>query len=228
MIQQGITQMSERKATSTSQAPSTEPIMIPSSWYLGGNHDAKLLTSVDGDLDPTVLNKVTAVPKDVGEIALSVESMVSHDYIVGDFETDLLAKIATNTLVPKRPNLVETPTNRAKTTPITKKAPQTQIPKPISEVLPQSFIAPQRSPSMESFSVPNPLADSSYKPVPNPLAVPITPPDSPVSVTVPIPVTISLGFSRKRKSPTIPDIAPQSKKAARREVQVTVVGARQQ
>lgn len=203
--------------------------MMPSSWYLGGNHDVKLLTSVDGDLDPIVLNKLTAVPRDIGEIALSVESMVSHDYIVGDFESDLLAKIATNTLLSKRfDSFASLPGKSADATSIADNESQTQITEPIAETTPESPVKPQRSPSMESFSVPNPLVDSTYQPVPNPLAVPITPPDSPVSVTVPIPVTISSELSRKRKSSTIPTISPNSKKAVRGEVSLTIVSASRQ
>lgn len=71
-------------------------------WYLGGNHLLKLLTSVDGDLDHSILSKLAAVPTVVGELALSVESLVSDDVTVGDFENDLLAKIASNTLTAKR------------------------------------------------------------------------------------------------------------------------------
>ena len=71
------------------------------SLYLGGNHTIKLLFSVDGDLDPKILCKLSAVPTVVGELALSVESLVSHDLTVGGFENDVLAKIASNTLVAK-------------------------------------------------------------------------------------------------------------------------------
>ncbi|CAJ1935394.1 unnamed protein product [Cylindrotheca closterium] len=212
------------------QALMTEPAMIPASWYLGGTHDVKLLTSVDGDLDPAVLNRLTTVPKDIGEIALSVECMVSLDDIFGDFESDLLAKIATNTLVSKPPSCVASPAKRAKTTVTSKNAPQAQMPKATVGAPPQTILKPQRSPSMESFSVPNPLADSTYTPVPNPLsAAPITPPDSPVSVTVPIPITIDSQLSRKRKVSTAPAIAPKNKKAVRGgRVQVSLVAAPRQ
>mmetsp|Transcript_11896 Transcript_11896/g.28490 ORF Transcript_11896/g.28490 Transcript_11896/m.28490 type:complete len:228 (+) Transcript_11896:324-1007(+) len=227
MTQQSVEPVPPLKAMSKGEAPLKDPATIPSSWYLGGTHDVKLLTSVDGDLDPAVLNKVTAVPKDIGEIALSVECMVSHDNIVGDFESDLLAKIATNTIIPKEPDVVASPAKRAKTTPTDKTATLEQVPKPITEASPLTIMKPQRSPSMESFSVPNPLADSTYAPVPNPLAVPITPPDSPVSVTVPIPTTIDSRLSRKRKTPTVPAIAPKTKTAARSKVQMPLVAVRQ-
>ena len=62
----------------------------------------KLLTSVDGDLDHAVLSKLAHVPTVIGELALSVESLVSDDITVGGFENDLLAKIASNTLTAKR------------------------------------------------------------------------------------------------------------------------------
>ncbi|KAL3935958.1 MAG: hypothetical protein SGBAC_008627 [Bacillariaceae sp.] len=207
--------------TQVAQAPALNS--IPSSWYLGGTHDVKLLTSVDGDFDAAVLNRLTAVPKDVGEIALSVECMVSHDNIVGDFESDVLAQIATNTLVPRQSSVVVSPSNkRAKTTLTRKHSLQAQGPEPIPEEPSQSAIKPQRSPSMESFSVPNPLADSTYTPVPNPLAFAVTPPDSPVSVTVPIPITID-SLSRKRKAPTAPAIAPKTKKAPRGKVPMPLI-----
>lgn len=204
--------------TSKNQARQTMPRTFNSSWYLGGNHDVKLLTSVDGDLDPSVLNKVTAVPKDIGEIALSVESMVSHDYIVGDFETDILAQIATNTLVSQRPAVVAPPAKRTKLAPTTNLKEEKLVESRIQAL--QTVI--KRSPSMESFSVPNPLADSTYKPVPNPLAVPITPPDSPVSVTVPIPVTMNPQLSKKRKCPAI---MPKTKKAVLAKVEAQLIVA---
>lgn len=225
MARERVTPISKRKVTFNLPAQLAKPQMIPSSWYLGGRHDVKLLTSVDGDLDPALLGKLTSVPKDVGEIALSVESLVSHDFIVGDFESDLLAKITTNLHLPS-----------ATTTPIPNGATQTQISTPITEAPPQIT----RSPSIEeSFSVPNPFAnDPNYKPVPNPLAdtmistpdssptVTISPSASPVSVTsVPIPVTIRSELFRKRKTPAFPDVARESKKAASREVQMPLVAS---
>ena len=80
---------------------STSVPVDPSTWYLGGNHTIKLLFSVDGDLDPKTLDLVSSVPTVVGELALSVESLVSHDITVGGFENDVLAKITSNTLVAK-------------------------------------------------------------------------------------------------------------------------------
>lgn len=82
-------------------------------WYLGGDFDyVKLVSSVEGDLDPILLSKLTAVPSGIGELALSVEAWVSNDDInnatsivsggvCGEddgFDTDLLEKIANNTI----------------------------------------------------------------------------------------------------------------------------------
>jgi hypothetical protein len=173
-------------------ALSNNPTVIDASWYLGGNHNVRLLFSVDGDLDPEILNKLTAVPSAVGELALSVESLVSHDLTVGGFESDILAKIAFNTLSGRQSGDAGTPSM-----PVT------------TEV-----IKYQRSPSMESFSVPNPPTDSTYKPVPNPLAAPVTPPDSPVFLSLPSP--ISAQISRKRKtSPLLPTM-PKAKKGGKK------------
>ena len=142
-------------------------------WYLGGNHLVKLLTSVDGDLDQQVLSKVAAVPSVVGELALSVECLVSDDFTVGGFEDSLLAKIASNTLAAKRAS-----------------GSQPDSPAAVVPQAPGEQVKAQEQSSSQPQPVPNPLA--SYKPVPNPLAR-ITPPASPVATFV----------SEKRKeSPT--------------------------
>lgn len=84
-------------------APQTRSAPVARSiWYLGGNQTVKLLTSVEGDLDHHVLAKIAAVPSVVGDLALSVESLVSDDVTVGGFESDLLARIAANTLASKQ------------------------------------------------------------------------------------------------------------------------------
>jgi hypothetical protein len=183
--------MVEQRVTENTDAPKTSLVPIrktqnststvdPScTWYLGGNHSVKLLFSVDGDFDPKVLNNLTEVPSVVGELALSVESLVSHDLTVGGFENDLLAKITSNTLAAKR------------------SFDDIQASKP-SNSEPTIVVKHQRSPSMDSFSVPNPLIGSSYKPVPNPLSTLVTPPDSPAS--------ISSEKSRKRKAPAVIDL----------------------
>lgn len=170
---------------------SKSPTVIESSWYLGGNHNVKLLFSVDGDIDPKILNNLTAVPSVVGELALSVESLVSHDLTVGGFENDILAKITSNTLAARQSGIKESPRKKVMTEPMN----------------------PQLSPSIESFSVPNPLADANYKPVPNPLSAPITPPDSPVSVPSPL-------MSRKRKNTPVLTTVPKARKVARSIVSV--------
>lgn len=153
-------------------------------WYLGGNHVVKLLTSVDGDLDHSVLAKLAAVPTVVGELALSVESLVSDDITVGGFEKDLLAKITSNTLTAKR-GIKEAAT-----------PPPTQ---PASSAVAHNNHSGQPKPQATSAAptdsnaalpdqvgegqVPNPLL-ANYQPVPNPLAIRITPPASPhTSVT---------------------------------------------
>ncbi|KAL3928259.1 MAG: hypothetical protein SGBAC_012727 [Bacillariaceae sp.] len=204
-------------------APAPAKDSIPSSWYLGDTHDVNLLTSVDGDFDAAVLNGLTAVPKDVGETALYVEYMVSHDSTIGDFERDLLAEIVSNTLVPKQSSVVVALANkRAKTTLAIKYSSQAQGLETIPEGPSQSIIKPQPSPSMEAFSVPNPLVDSTYAPFPNPLACAVTSPQSPVSVNVLIPITID-SLSLKRKAPTVPAIAPNTKKAGGGKVPMPVI-----
>eukprot|EP00980_Cylindrotheca_fusiformis_P014802 scaffold4026_cov117-Cylindrotheca_fusiformis.AAC.37 len=176
MFQQKDLLSFEEVPTAVIDDVSKNPTVIESTWYLGGNHNVNLLFSVDGDLDPQILKNLTAVPSVVGELALSVESLVSHDLTVGGFENDILAKITLNTLASRQSTGAETPSNAVTTDPN----------------------KPQRSPSMESFSVPNPLADSNYKPVPNPLSAPVTPPDSPI----PGPSPATAQVSRKRKSPS--------------------------
>eukprot|EP00534_Pseudo-nitzschia_fraudulenta_P007375 CAMPEP_0201194978 /NCGR_PEP_ID=MMETSP0851-20130426/149946_1 /ASSEMBLY_ACC=CAM_ASM_000631 /TAXON_ID=183588 /ORGANISM="Pseudo-nitzschia fraudulenta, Strain WWA7" /LENGTH=214 /DNA_ID=CAMNT_0047481709 /DNA_START=605 /DNA_END=1249 /DNA_ORIENTATION=+ len=152
-------------------------------WYLGGNHVVKLLTSVDGDLDHSVLSKLAAVPTVIGELALSVESLVSDDITVGGFENDLLAKIASNTLTAKRGIMAAAAATAAA-------AAATSVPQPLAH----NRTAVQPTPQVVSASanatitsppapvgegqVPNPLLGN-YQPVPNPLAIRITPPASP-------------------------------------------------
>jgi len=158
-------------------------------WYLGGNHVVKLLTSVDGDLDHDVLSKLAAVPTVIGELALSVESLVSDDITVGGFENDILAKIASNTLTAKRglmatvaangfnnnnntaaPASFSLPASTNTTTHAVVKTANTKNAVALTKkYVPVPAIAGQ---------VPNPLL-ANYQPVPNPLAIRITPPASP-------------------------------------------------
>jgi hypothetical protein len=167
-------------------------------WYLGGNHVVRLLTSVDGDLDPEVLSKLAEVPSVVGELALSVESLVSDDFTVGGFEDDLLEKIAANTLAAKRASMSQ------------QVAP---APAEVADVAPAEE-AVHHDHSKPS-SVPNPLA--SYQPVPNPLAR-ITPPGSPVP---------TLNTSNKRKeSPTSTTTSTPKAKATRCQLPVPMIKAR--
>ena len=153
-----------------------KPTPLKAIWYLGGNHLVKLLTSVDGDLDTSILGKIEAVPPVVGELALSVESLVSDDFTVGGFESDLLAKIASNTLVGKKPT--------APAKPVTKLAPKTAAVVPLqrkpAKHAQQRVSSPLKASVVTTTTsvVPNPLAASN--PVPNPLAR-ITPPSSPSS-----------------------------------------------
>jgi len=166
-------------------------------WYLGGNHVVKLLTSVDGDLDPLVLAKLEAVPSVVGELALSVESLVSDDFTVGGFESDLLAKIAANTLAAKRASSL------------------TLAPKASPLVHVQHQPAPAvRQVHGEAHSVPNPLAPR--HPVPNPLAR-ITPPGSPS--------VFNTDASNKRKAPANTN-AMRKTKASRSDATTTLIQAR--
>lgn len=159
-------------------------------WYLGGNHVVKLLTSVDGDLDHAVLAKLTAVPTVIGELALSVESLVSDDITVGGFENDLLAKITSNTLTAKRGIMAAAAASAAATNLTAHAVPQpllaggglnTNSVQPAPQV-PGSMAneTGSSSPSGQvgEGQVPNPLL-ANYAPVPNPLAIRITPPASP-------------------------------------------------
>lgn len=139
-------------------------------WYLGGNHVVKLLTSVDGDLDHSVLAKLAAVPTVVGELALSVESLVSDDVTVGGFEKDLLAKITSNTLTAKRG--IMTATGAPAITPALQNKTNGQ---PAAVANGNNAAAPAQA---GEGQVPNPLL-ANYQPVPNPLAIRITPPASP-------------------------------------------------
>lgn len=151
----------------------TKPSATRSIWYLGGNQIVKLLTSVDGDLDHQVLAKIAAVPSVVGDLALSVESLVSDDATVGGFETDLLAKIASNTLAAKRASITTVPPNAPApaTTPLAPSALPAPAPMTQSQPMPtQPVVA-------TTGAVPDPLAG--FKPVPNPLFR-ITPPVSPL------------------------------------------------
>ena len=148
-------------------------------WYLGGNHVVKLLTSVDGDLDHDLLAKLEAVPTVVGELALSVESLVSDDFTVGGFEKDILAKITSNTLTAKRgvvaaTNAAATPTPLPAPTSVDQGKKNGQS---TSTAAKETGTAPSPAPTGEG-QVPNPLLGN-YQPVPNPLAIRITPPASP-------------------------------------------------
>jgi hypothetical protein len=160
-------------------------------WYLGGNHVVKLLTSVDGDLDHAVLSKLAHVPTVIGELALSVESLVSDDITVGGFENDLLAKIASNTLTAKRDLMAHVAAvAQAAADGIDNIASSSS-----SSVVNnnndtnKTTVAMNASPAVPAISgqVPNPLL-TNYQPVPNPLAAPlivrITPPASPSLVVV--------------------------------------------
>jgi len=163
---------------------------VSSTWYLGGNHATKLLLSVDGDLDPKALCKLTAVPTNVGELALSVESLVTDDDAVGGFENDLLAKITSNTLAAKQASKLEA-----------------------SQANEAENMSAKLSPQL-TLNVPTPLVgSSSYKPVPNPLAASITPPDSPVS---------SARSKKRKTTPTATTLLPKAKKIARCKVPATI------
>ena len=159
---------------------------LQASWYIGGNHAVKLLTSVDGDFDPQALSALATVPAVIGELALSVESLVSDDLTVGGFEDELLAKIAANTLIGRQSSLT-LPTAPVQVVPV---APQVSSP-------------PQ---SPRATTVPNPLA--SYDPVPNPLAR-ITPPTSPFYING----SFDTSPSNKRKDAPSSSLGPSTKAA---------------
>lgn len=140
----------------------------------------KLLTSVDGDLDHDVLSKLAAVPTVIGELALSVESLVSDDITVGGFENDLLAKIASNTLTAKRGIMAAAaaaaaaaPAASSSTSSVTSTAAAHNN---NAQAAPYANNLPS-APAVAG-QVPNPLL-ANYQPVPNPLAIRITPPASP-------------------------------------------------
>ena len=159
-------------------------------WYLGGNHVVKLLTSVDGDLDHAVLSKLAHVPTVIGELALSVESLVSDDITVGGFENDLLAKIASNTLTAKRDLMAQVAAvAQAAADGIDTVAPSSSVVNDSNNDTSTATVAINAPPAVLAISgqVPNPLL-ANYQPVPNPLAAPlivrITPPASPSLVVV--------------------------------------------
>jgi hypothetical protein len=175
---------------------------MKAAWYLGGNHSVRLLTSVSGDFDPLILEALASVPSAIGELALSVESLVSDDFTVGGFEDDILAKIAANTLAAKRASV---PLDQAQ-----------------APAAPQVAAAPAAAPTAGSLSptsfVPNPLA--AYKPVPNPLAR-VTPPASPTYMTED---TTDPTMTGKRKEAPTTSIMPAAK-MVRREVPASMIKA---
>jgi hypothetical protein len=182
----------------TSSNPTLSPMStstVRSVWYLGGNQLAKLLTSVEGDLDPILLATIAEVPSVVGDLALSVESLVSDDLAtIGGFETDLLAQIASNTLASRHsqkqtmtvlspfsppqssPSRATTPTDSSSSS---NKAQPTLTFDESSTLFETDPIATPAA-TVASPLVLNPLAH--YDPVPNPLAR-ITPPASPLPTT---------------------------------------------
>jgi hypothetical protein len=173
-------------------------------WFLGGNHVVKLLTSVEGDFDDDMLAKVAAVSQDVGELALSVESLVSDDFTVGGFEEELLAKIAQNTIAAKRASF----TTQASVS-------QTSSPHVHGSSSPTVQVYPVALP-VDQSAVPNPLA--SYDPIPNPLAR-ITPPASPVHTT---PYMGEEAVKRKEASSSIEMPLNKKIKAMRTTTMVTI------
>jgi hypothetical protein len=194
----------------TTSSPAITTSTNKTIWYLGGNHSVKLLTSVDGDFDPTMLSKLETVPSVVGELALSVESLVSDDVAtIGGFESDILAKIATNTLNARRESMAKLTAASPPTSPTTGGGAASAVTS-IAVVAPSSSSSVQDqdvNPALEGvsaetttspptgtgggLSVPNPLLEA-YEPVPNPLAR-ITPPGSPSTFA-------SLEKDNKRKS----------------------------
>lgn len=149
-------------------------------WYLGGNHVFKLLTSVDGDLDHAVLSKLAAVPTVIGELALSVESLVSDDFTVGGFENDILAKIASNTLTAKRGIMAAAAAAAASAVtapsrPTAAAAQNNAQPAPHATVVSANNNDTAPTAPAVAGQVPDPLL-ANYQPVPNPLAIQTTPP----------------------------------------------------
>jgi len=188
-------------------------------WYLGGNHVVKLLTSVDGDLDHAVLSKLAHVPTVIGELALSVESLVSDDITVGGFENDLLAKIASNTLTAKRDLMAHVAAvAQAAADGIDNVAPSSSVVNNSNnDTTSTATVAMNAPPAVLAISgqVPNPLL-ANYQPVPNPLAAPlivrITPPASP-SLVVVVGGDINANINNnKRKQDSSSSISPKSAK----------------
>lgn len=189
-------------------------------WYLGGNHVVKLLTSVDGDLDHAVLSKLAHVPTVIGELALSVESLVSDDITVGGFENDLLAKIASNTLTAKRDLMAQVAAvAQAAADGIDNNvAPSSSVVNNSNnDTTSTATVAMNAPPAVLAISgqVPNPLL-ANYQPVPNPLAAPlivrITPPASP-SLVVVVGGDINANINNnKRKQDSSSSISPKSAK----------------
>ena len=188
-------------------------------WYLGGNHVVKLLTSVDGDLDHAVLSKLAHVPTVIGELALSVESLVSDDITVGGFENDLLAKIASNTLTAKRDLMAQVAAvAQAAADGIDTVAPSSSVVNNSNnDTTSTATVAMNAPPAVLAISgqVPNPLL-ANYQPVPNPLAAPlivrITPPASP-SLVVVVGGDINANINNnKRKQDSSSSISPKSAK----------------
>ena len=190
-------------------------------WYLGGNHVVKLLTSVDGDLDHAVLSKLAHVPTVIGELALSVESLVSDDITVGGFENDLLAKIASNTLTAKRDLMAQVAAvAQAAADGIDNNvAPSSSVVNNSNnDTTSTATVAMNAPPAVLAISgqVPNPLL-ANYQPVPNPLAAPlivrITPPASPSLVVVVGGGDINANINNnKRKQDSSSSISPKSAK----------------
>ncbi len=147
-------------------------------WYLGGNHVVKLLTSVDGDFDHSILSKLAAVPTVVGELALSVESLVSDDITVGGFEKDLLAKITSNTLTAKRGIRGAAAPAGTPALPTGMALNNNNGHPTLQDATANENNAPLPAAQGGEGQVPNPLL-ANYQPVPNPLAIRITPPASP-------------------------------------------------
>ena len=55
--------------------------------------------SVEGDFDVDDLKKVEAVPKEVGTLAIEIETLVScDDCTIGDMDSDIVARIASTTM----------------------------------------------------------------------------------------------------------------------------------
>lgn len=158
-----------------------------------------LLTSVSGDFDPLVLEALASVPAVIGELALSVESLVSDDITVGGFEHDILAKIAANTLAAKRASQAPAAPQVA--------APAAPIANPLDSRFPTSY-------------VPNPLA--AYEPVPNPLAR-VTPPASPMHMHMTEEASTDT-MTGKRKEPPTSSIMP-APKMVRCDVPVPMIKA---